>query len=278
MRRAALTPVLLASLLLATAACAPQEQRPSAAPVGSCAKAELNLVKAGRFTVGTDTPAFAPWFKGEPSSGEGFESAVAYAVAGRLGFARTEVDWVTVPFTAAYAPGAKSFDLDFNQVSITPARAQTVDFSTGYYQVRQALVAPRTSRAASARTLAELRSVPLGAMVGTTSLEAITKVVGAEPTVLNDNNDLKSALVNGTIQGAVVDLPTAVEITTVQLPGSVIVGQFAGATKEEFGAVLAKDSPLTGCVNQAIGQLRASGELDRLTGRWLPAHDAPTLR
>src|SRR5690348_14070080 len=132
----------------------------------SCAAADLPLVNAGQLTVGTDNPAFPPWFGGtekspwkvsDPNSGQGFESAVAYAVARKLGFANSEVKWMVVPFNTSYAPGPKKFDFDINEISYTPARAKVVDFSDSYYNVNQAVVARKGTKIAQAKSSADLQ-------------------------------------------------------------------------------------------------------------------------
>jgi polar amino acid transport system substrate-binding protein len=283
-------PIVLAAALLAALGCAPQDSTGPAAPTPSgsataaaCTKDTLRLVKPGTLTVGTDKPAYEPWFAdNDPTNGRGFESAVAYAVADRLGFAKTEVHWVTVPFNASFAPGRKTFDFDINQVSITDARKKAVDFSTGYYDVTQAVVALKTSKVAGAKSLADLKSAKLGAQVGTTSLQAIRSVVAptTQPAVFNDNNDTKTALQNGQIDAAVFDLPTAFYLTAAEIEGSTIVGQFpSSGPAEQFGLLFEKGNALVGCVDQALAALKSAGELARIQGQWLSATaGAPELR
>ncbi|EIV93011.1 ABC transporter substrate-binding protein [Frankia sp. QA3] len=243
----------------------------------------LHLVNSGQLTIATDSPAYAPWFSdGKPANGKGFESAVAYAVAAKLGFTPDKVRWVTEPFNSSFAPGPKKFDFDINEISITPQRQQAVDFSTGYYNVSQAVVALKTSRIAHVTTLAGLKGAKLGAPVGTTSLDAITKQVAPvqQPAVFNDLNDAKTAMENGPIDGIVVDLPTAFQLTSAEIADSLIVGQFptAGAP-EQFGLLFEKGNPLVGNVNDALAQLTSSGELRRITEQWLGSQaGAPVLR
>jgi polar amino acid transport system substrate-binding protein len=222
-----------------TNAAAPSGTSASTA-VDPCAKANLTLVSGGKLTVGTDSPAYPPYFvtddptkkDGDPTSGQGFESAVTYAVADKLGFSKNEVEWVTVPFNSSYAPGDKNFDFDINQISITPERQQAVDFSDGYYTVNQSVVALKDSKIANAKSLADLKGAKLGAQIGTTSLDYINNVIQPteKPYVYNDTNDAKSALANGQIDGIVVDLPTAFYVTAAEIDNSKIVGQFK-ATK-----------------------------------------------
>jgi polar amino acid transport system substrate-binding protein len=275
-----------ASLLLATAACAPQDQAPASsasATPAACTKDQLGTVKPGTFTVATDKPAYGPWFVDDkPSNGKGFESAVAFAVAAKLGYDQTAVTWTVVPFTSAYAPGDKAFDVDVNQVSITDARRKAVDFSSPYYTVTQTVVTTKGSAIDGVTTVAGLHGAKLGAQVGTTSYTAINEQI--KPTkaaAVYDTNDLAiQALKNSQIDGIVVDLPTAFYVVAAQLDGGVIVGQLpqGPGAADQFGMVLAKGSPLTSCVSQAVDALRADGTLAGLEKTWLSGTDgAPQL-
>ena len=247
----------------------------------SCDKADLNLVNAGRLTVGTDNPAFPPWFGGDekspwkvsdPRSGQGFESAVAYAVADKLGFAKNEVDWMVVPFNKSFAPGPKKFDFDINQISYTPARAEVVGFSDSYYNVNQSVVAKRGTKIATSQSSADLQPYKLGAQLGTTSYQYIKDKLkpSQQPAVFDTNDAAVAALKNGQIDGLVVDLPTAFYVTAVQVPNSKIVGQFpTGNAGERFGMVFQKGNTLVGCVNAALNQLKADGTLQQIQDKWL---------
>ena len=235
----------------------------------SLAKDQLELATAGTFTVGTDKPAYPPWFvEDDPTNGKGYESAVAHAVAEKLGFSTSEVTWITVPFTSAYAPGPKKFDVDVNQVSISDARRKAVDFSSGYYEVAQTVISVKGSKIDGATSIAALKEARLGAQVGTTSYTAITDQIqpSDKPRVYDTNDLAVQALQNGQVDGIVVDLPTAFIMTAVQLDDGVIVGQLppGSGTPEQFGMVLAKDSPLTTCVSQAVDALRVDGALEKL--------------
>ncbi len=288
-RRGAAALALLA--LAALAACAPEDQAApgtSATAGGSpgtdaCAKDQLQLTTAGKFTVGTDKPAYSPWFvDDDPANGKGFESAVAYAVAEQLGFAMEEVTWVVVPFTNAYAPGPKNFDVDINQVSITDERRNAVDFSSGYYDVAQTVITTKGSKIDGATSIAALKDAKLGAQVGTTSYTAITDQIQptAKPAVYDTNDLAVQALQNGQVDGIVVDLPTAFYITAAQLDNGAIVGQLppGTGTPDQFGMVLAKGSPLTACVSAAVDALKADGTLEQLEKQWLAGTDgAPVL-
>ena len=263
----------------ATAETSVAESAAESAATDECAFENLTTISPGMLTIGTDTPAYPPYFvDDDPTNGEGFESAVAYAVASQLGFAPTDVKWEVVPFNSSYAPGDKNVDFDINQISITPERSEVVEFSDGYYTVNQAVVAFNDSPIAGATTIAELKDAKLGAQVGTTSLDFVTEVVQptTEPYVFNDTNDAKSALQNGQIDGIVVDLPTAYYVTAAEFDNSKIVGQFAAtAGGEEFGLLFQKGNPLVTCVNKALATLRDSGELQEIQDAWLAGTTAP---
>ena len=285
----ALTAVAAALALTASAS----GSASSSALTGACAKEKLALKTPGTLTIGTDNPAYPPWFDGgetkgekwkinDPAKGKGFESAVAYAVAKQLGFTGLEVHWVVVPFNNSFKPGKKSFDFFINQVSYLPERAKNVDFSASYYDVNQAIVAVKGKPAASAKSVAALKKFKLGAQIGTTSYQYIVKNIkpSSSPSVYDSNNDAVTALKNGQIDGLVVDLPSAFYVTTVQVENGVIVGQFASVGgQERFGLVLGKGSRLTVCVNKALTALKANGTLKRLQQQWLSkATGAPVLK
>ncbi|MFL5955444.1 MAG: ABC transporter substrate-binding protein [Gaiellaceae bacterium] len=262
---------------------------PSAAVVASAA---CPTVTSGQLTIGTDNPAYPPWFAGgsksswkinDPSTGKGYESAVAYAIATKLGYAKPNVKWIYVPFNKAFAPGSKSFDFDINQISYTPARAKVVSFSASYYDVNQALVVNKGTKIASIRSVKGLASFKLGAQLGTTSYAFIKTRIkpSQQPAVYNSNAAAVLALKNKQIDGLMADLPTAFYVTAVQVPNGKILGQFEnnGKVTDHFGVVLAKGNPLTACVNKAISSLRASGALKRLQQLWLAkATGAPILK
>ncbi|MFF6823446.1 transporter substrate-binding domain-containing protein [Streptomyces longwoodensis] len=277
--------------LLATAVgCAPQpEESTNASPSGStastaCAPGKLATRTSGKLTVATDEPAYEPWFKDDkPANGQGYESAVAYAVAQRLGYDKSAVVWQSVPFNKAFAPGEKTFDFDVNQVSISDERKKAVDFSSGYYDVRQAVIALKGTKAARAKNIADLKGLKLGAQVGTTSLDYIDDVVRPtrQAAVYAKNDQAKSALRNGQVDAIVTDLPTAFYITAAEVTDGTIVGQFENkaGTPEQFGLVLDKGSALTSCVTTAVDALRKDGTLARLEQQWLSdAVDAPVLK
>ena len=273
------------SAALVFAACGEDEAEsppPAAtAEAAACDKEQLELKNAGMLTVGTDKPAFPPYFEDDdPTNGRGFESAVAYAIADQLGFAESEVDWTVVPFNASFAPGPKDFDFDVNQISINEKRRRAVDFSESYYTAPQAVVAAKGSSAAKATSLDDLADATIGVQLGTTSLDAVTDAIqlSEDPKVFDDSNAVVTALRQNQVDAVVIDLPTAFYLTAAQVPSATIVGQFEAPGGDEWGALLEKDSPLTACVSQAITSLRESGELDRITQRWMGgAAGAPEL-
>jgi len=246
-----------------------------------CTPDQLDTFEADTLTIATDDPAFPPYFEdNDPTNGEGFESAVAYAVAAELGFEEDQVEWVVEPFNRSYAPGPKEYDFDVNQISITQKRAEAVDFSSPYYEAKQAVVALKDSSAADAASLAEVADAEIGVQIGTTSLDAVEANIQPETDaqVFDTSNDVVSALKNGQVEAVIVDVPTAFFLTAVQVPEAEIVGQFAGPEGDEFGALLEKDSSLTPCVSAAIDSLRESGELAEIEEEWLSAaQDAPIL-
>jgi polar amino acid transport system substrate-binding protein len=285
--RPAISLAVASVLALALAACAPEKEEPSgsaAAPSGSaCAPAQLKTLAAGKLTFGTDDPVYPPWFvDNKPDNGQGYEGAVALAVATKMGYTKDQIVWVRVPFNNAIQPGPKTYDIDINEFSITDERKQAVDFSAPYYDVTQAVIALKSSKIAGAKSLAELKGAKLGAQVGTTSLRAITESVKPtqQPQVYNNNDDAKKALQNGQIDGLVTDLPTAFYITSAEIDNSTIVGQLPqpSGSPEQFGLVLDKGSSLTSCVSQAVTALKSDGTLANLEKQWLAGvSGAPVL-
>ena len=272
-----------AALSVAVAACGSttSDSTSSTVAAADCTPDKMQTQTAGELTVATDKPAYPPYFENDdPTNGKGFESATAYAIANQLGYAKSDVNWVTEPFNSSYAPGPKNFDFDVNQISITPPRAQHVDFSAPYYTANQAVVAAKGSSAASATSLADLKDASIGVQIGTTSLDAVNSEIqpSNQPKVFNDSNDVVTALKEGQVDAVVVDLPTALYLTAAQVPSATIVGQFPAPGGDRWGALLAKGSSLTGCVSHAIDELRSSGELGKIEDRWMSkAAQAPTL-
>ncbi|WP_041301857.1 ABC transporter substrate-binding protein [Mycolicibacterium rhodesiae] len=270
---------VIAATALATA-CAPLSDNAASEP-RNCTKGDLTTLYPGIFTVGTDRPAYPPWYVGDdPTNGEGFESALAYAVAGQLGYGREDVRWVRVPFNGALEPGPKTYDANLSQFSITDQRRAAVDFSSPYFDVTQVVVTTKTSPAANVRSMADLKKVQLGVQVGTTSHTAAIGIEGDVPVeVYNTNADAKVALISGEIDALVADLPTAFAVAG-ELRGGTIVGQLPPGTDdvEQFGIVLDKDSSLTRCVSSVVDSLRSDGTLRNLERDWLAdAGKAPVL-
>jgi polar amino acid transport system substrate-binding protein len=298
MRKLVLLLVLLAALGATAAGCGggdedggeatPPTDTGAASAPDPCAKDQLNLVTEGRLTIGTDNPAFPPWFQDaegapwdpttEPTK-MGYEAAVAYAVAEELGFSDAEVEWVVVPFDNAFKPGPKGFDFDINQISYKPERDEAVDFSDSYYDVEQAVVTLKKSKFAKASSLGELKGAKLGAPVGTTSYDAIVNTIqpDPDPAVFNTLNDTVSALKNGSVDGIVVDFPSTGFITAVQVPNATTVGRLPAEGQEYFGLVFEEGNSLRDCVNEAIASLRESGELDAIEQEWLESQAPPVL-
>jgi polar amino acid transport system substrate-binding protein len=285
--------VALAVLAAAAAALAAVTTSTSRGAVAaSCATDSLKVVDQGNLTIGTDNPAYPPWYGGgspkgspwkinDPRTGKGFESAVAYAVANQLGFAKSQVRWVYTPFNKSFAPGPKKFDFDINQISYTPARAKVVTFSASYYDVNQSIVVVKGTKIASVRSIAGLRPYKLAAQLGTTSYDYIVKHIkpSSKPSVYDTNDAAVQALKNKQIDGLVVDLPTAFYVTAVQVPNSKILGQFPTLPGgEHFGMVFQKGNSLAGCVNNALAALKRNHTLERIQQTWLAkATGAPVL-
>ena len=267
----------VAVLVTALAACAPT-------PAPSSSSGSSGYLAAGKLTVGTGQPAFFPWvIDDKPQSGKGFESAVAYAVAAKLGFAKKDVVWVRSTFDQAIAPGNKDFDFNVQQFSITDERKANVDFSSPYYETTQTVITIAGSKADNAKSISDLKGLLVGAQTGTTSFDAIEKQIkphsGAQ--AFNSNDDAKLALQSGTIDALVVDLPTAFYLTGAELKGGKIIGQLPKqtGTGDQLGLVLAKGSPLTKKITAAVDALRADGTLARLATTWLASSaNAPVLK
>lgn len=267
-------------LALALTSCATKS---TGAISSDCTKDGLATLTAGTLTIATGNPAYYPWvIDDKPESGEGFEPAVAYAVADKLGFAKADVNWVRTTFDGAVTPGAKDFDFNLQQFSITEERKKAVDFSSPYYTAPQAVISYKGSPIDGTTAIADLASAKLGAAVGTTSLNAINDVV--KPTtqaqVFNDNAAAVQALKNKQIDGIVVDLPTAFYLSGVSIPGGLIVGQLpSSGDGDQFGLLLAKDSPITSCVTQAVDAITEDGTLAAITEKWLGTDaGAPVLK
>jgi len=279
-RRLSLVAALAAGALV-LAACggdddaAPATDAPSSTEAGTSDGGDCPTITDGKLTIATGNPAYSPWVENDaPESGEGFEAAVALAVAEELGYTGENVVWVRTSFDEAIQPGAKSFDFNLQQYSITTERAEIVSFSDPYYSSNQAVVALAGSAAEGATSVADLVDVKFGAQAGTTSLDFISEVIQptAEAFAYDDNAGAKAALEAGQVDAIVVDLPTALYISAVEIEGSAVIGQFpatAGGTTDDFGLLFEKDNPLVACVNAALATLRDGGQLDAFAQQWL---------
>jgi polar amino acid transport system substrate-binding protein len=253
----------------------------SAAAACSNSSIQKMLYHKGTLTVATDKPVYPPWFiSNNPANGKGYESAVAYAIAAQLGFKRSQVTWAYEPFNASYAPGPKKFDFDINEISYTPQRAQAVSFSASYYDVQQALVALKGTPIVAHHTPADLKGYVFGDQVGTTSLAFINSQIQPThpPRVFNTLNDVKQALQTHQIAALVTDTPTAQFISSSEIKGSLMVGQFP-STGEHYGLLFTHGNPLVACVNKAIAKLRGNGTLVALQRKYLQVYlSVPTIK
>jgi polar amino acid transport system substrate-binding protein len=270
---------LAATVALTLTGCSSSDSASSES--ASCDRADLQTVSEGMLTIATGEPAYYPWvIDDKPESGEGFEGAVAYAVAKQLGFDAADVMWVRTTFDSAVTPGEKNFDFNLQQFSITEERKAAVDFSSPYYTAPQAIVSYKGSKIEGATTIEALKAAKLGAAVGTTSLDAIETQIGSTPQVFNDNAAAVAALKNKQIDGLVVDLPTAFYLSGVEVPNGLIVGQLPSTGDgDSFGLLLSKGSPITGCVSAALDAITADGTLAAIEDQWLASGaGAPVLK
>lgn len=284
MRRQMIATAAFAALLLA--ACGDDDEKSSdTTSAGTQTAAECAVGKTitdGTLTIATGEPAFPPYIINDatPEDGQGFEAAVAMAVAAELGFEAADVVWTRTAFDAAIAPGPKDFDFNLQQYTITPERSEIVTFSLGYYAAPQAIFGLADSPAATATTLADLKGLKIGVAAGTTSITYIEEVIqpDSEPLIFNDNAAAKEALDSNQIDAIVSDLPTALYITAVEMEGTTVFGQIEGSGGDEFGLLFAKDNPLAACVDQALVALKDSGELDAITTEWMSDYtEAPVI-
>jgi polar amino acid transport system substrate-binding protein len=292
--------IALAAFALAASACGSSSGSSSGStPSGStatdpCAVGSLQTLASGTITIGTDNPAYFPYFSGgsghdwkgqynnDPYTGKGFEDAVAYAVAEKMGFTKDQVTWAVTHFNQSYSPGPKNFDFYLAQVGISAKRQQGADFSTPYYSANQAVVALKSNAISKVTSLADLKQYKLGTQTGTTSYDYITQTIqpSQQPQAYTTLNDSINALKAKQIDGIVVDLPTAFYMTSVQIPGSTVVGQFPTSPGgEQWGLVLSKGSSLTPCVDKALQAMTTDGTLAEITKTWLSDKvSAPVLQ
>ena len=273
MKRTVLVMFLVASLLLV--GCAGQ-QGSGGSEKESCDIQNPPLYKEGVLTVATDKPAYPPWFEGNPENYSGFEGEVANEVAKRMDL---PIEWVVEPFNKSYAPGSKDYDFDINQITITPERERAVDFSDGYFDNAQGVLALKSSPAADAKSISDLKDARFGAVVGTTGLDFINETIqpSEEPKIYDTTNDAKSALKSGQVDAFVTDLVTTVYLRDFEINNSVVVGQYP--RNEQFGMLFEEGNPLVGCVNQLLSQMKEDGTLGKLEEKYLQQYlSVPTLK
>ncbi len=241
----------------------------TAAPSGT---AELKTLTPGKLTIATSKPAYSPWVENDkPEDGKGFEAALAYAIAEKMGFTKSQVVWVYTGFDEAIAPGPKNFDFNLQQYSATAERKQAVDFSSPYYTTTQVILTNANNKYASATSLAALKGAKVGAAAGSTSLTVAQKLFGAGAMAFNDNDAAVQALKVNQIDCVVADMPTAWYMTGAQLDNGKIIGELPseGTEGDQLAALLPKGSQLTAAVSKAIDDLKADGTLDALAEQWL---------
>ena len=294
MRRVLVSAFLLVSLAVLAASCggsSSSSDTTGSAQTASCTKSTLELTAPGKLTIATDNPSFPPWFIGKKADSpwdptttptrKGYEAGVAYAVAHKLGFTNKQVVWKVQQFTQLFKPGSKPYDFDINQVSYNPKRAKAVGFSGSYYDVEQAVVSYKGSKIAKAKSLADLKGAKLGYQIGTTSGDAINNTIkpSQSANVYSDSNAVVAAIKAHQVDGVVVDFPTALYMSAVQVPNGIIVGRLpsTGGQQEHFGLVTSKGSSLMLCLNKALGELHADGTLKKLQQKWI-AGGAPELK
>lgn len=275
----------VAAVLTAVSACSNVSPGPQAEPAPSgkdCTVDKLPLKNRDRFTIGTDEPVYPPWFTDDnPNNGKGFESAVAYQVADRLGFEKYQVDWVTSDFNQLISPGEKPFDIAIDQVSITKQRRHDLDLSRAYYTGSQAVITTEGNKISNVDSRDGLRSAKLGAQRDSTSYAAITSMLKPKtsPKKFDSNIQAAKALKKHQIDGLVTDLPTAIEMISKQVPDGLIVGKLPPlkGKRDSFGFVLDHGSKLTPCINQTLKKMGSDGTLEKLQERWLPKSSAEQL-
>src|SRR5215203_3319519 len=277
MKRTVLIGFLVAGLLLV--GCSGQGSGRSAeggsGSEKSCDVKNPPLFKEGVLTVATDRPAYPPWFEGGPENYSGFEGEVANEVAERMDL---PIEWVVEPFNKSYAPGAKDYDFDINEITITPEREQAVDFSDGYFDNAQGILVMKDNPAADAKSISDLKDLTIGAQVGTTGLDFVNETIKPteDPKVFDTTNDAKSALESGQIDVFVTDLVTTVYLRDFEIDGSTVIGKYP--RNEQFGILLEKGNPLVGCVNEALTSMKEDGTLEELQKKHLQQYlGVPTI-
>jgi len=264
---------LLFAVLLLAGCGGPSEE---AGSTDECELSNPPLYEKGALTVATDKPAYPPWFKGDPKNYSGYEGDVASEIAERMDL---PIKWTVEPFNKSYAPGAKDFDFDINEITITPEREKVVDFSNGYFDNAQGVLVMKDGPAAGAKSISDLKDLTIGAQVGTTGLDFVNETIRptTDPKVYDSTNDAKSALESGQIDVFVTDLVTTVYLRDVEIDGSTVIGKYP--RNEQFGMLFEEGNPLVGCVNEVLGEMKSDGTLEELQKKHLQQYlDVPTLK
>jgi polar amino acid transport system substrate-binding protein len=285
--RPALLATVVASAALVLTACSSGGADDTASPTEDAASGDatqcdpetLQTLTDGVLTVGAGEP-YSPWYVGEPESGEGFESALVYAVADRLGYAHDDVQWETVTFEQIVSPAVKPFDVAAYQTSITDERRQAVDFSSPYLTTRQGVIVMEDGPYADATSLADLEGARIGVTAAQTSLTLSEAAFGEDADIspYSAAGDGMQALQSGTIDAMVMDVDQGVAASTEYFPDSVVIGTLPDqGVVEQYGLVLDVGSPLTDCVSRAVDALEEDGTLAELRTTWLKSDDVPVL-
>ena len=275
MRERSIVIGLLFVVLLLVGCGGPSAESGSKGSQGSCDLDNPPLFEKGQLTVATDKPAYPPWFKGSPKDYSGYEGDIASEIAQRMDL---PIEWTVEPFNKSYAPGAKDFDFDINEITITKERETAVDFSDGYFDNAQGVLVMKDSPAAKAKSLSDLKDFTIGAQVGTTALDFVNETVKPteDPKIYDTTNDAKSALESGQIDVFVTDLVTTVYLRDVVIEGSTVIGKYP--RNEQFGMLFEQGNPLVGCVNEILGEMKNDGTLQKLKQQHLQQYlDVPTL-
>ncbi len=262
--------------LLTTSAVALILSASTALAAGHATCAADKTLTEGTLTIATGNPAYYPWVLNDaPESGEGFEAAVAYAIAAEMGFDADAVTWVRTSFDEAIQPGAKNFDFNMQQYSITPEREAMVDFSLPYYTSAMAVLTKQSVMEGGATAdMDGLKGLLWGVQAGTTNQRLLEDTIQPDQSIklYNDNADVTAALQANQIDAALFDLPTALYLSAVVVSDGALLGQFPAdrsATPDNFGLLMEEGNPLKDCVNAAISALTESGELAAIEAQWL---------
>jgi polar amino acid transport system substrate-binding protein len=219
---------------------------------------------AGTLTVGTELPAPPFWIgDGYDSITEGYEVDLAREIAERLGL--DGVTFVEMPFAGLVAGQECPCDVDFGQVTITEERAAVVDFTAPYFDANQGVMVNAGTEVPDVATAQGLR---WGVQVNTTGATYLAEEIApqAEPQVYSTVVDLFAALRAGQVDAVMMDTPIVLGEAARSGSGFEVVGQFE--TGEQYGGVLAKDSPNTPIISGVIEDLREEGFLDELGERY----------